>query len=185
MGYYIQSFVLKQDKKLKAIILTFKTLPFLVGGAPPPNIIVKSDKKLNEEEIEDQIRKQFKMKGLILADVKVIKMQDKNLKSGASKIIPAGVTAKGSMDQRYTNGINKEEFKILQKYIFKTIKEISKEILKGNIDLKPYNNKGKTPCDYCSYKSVCGFDTKNNSFKYVANKSNDDVVKNMEEKCKL
>ena len=147
--------------------------------------IVKSDKKLNEEEIEDQIRKQFKMKGLILADVKVIKMQDKNLTSGASKIIPAGVTAKGSIDQRYTNGINKEEFKILQKYIFKTIKEISKEILKGNIDLKPYNNKGKTPCDYCSYKSVCGFDTKNNSFKYVANKSNDDVVKNMEEKCKL
>ena len=146
---------------------------------------VKSDKKLNEEEIEDQIRKQFKMKGLILADVKVIKMQDKNLTSGASKIIPAGVTAKGSIDQRYTNGINKEEFKILQKYIFKTIKEISKEILKGNIDLKPYNNKGKTPCDYCSYKSVCGFDTKNNSFKYVANKSNDDVVKNMEEKCKL
>lgn len=147
--------------------------------------IVKSDKKLNEEEIEDQIRKQFKMKGLILADVKVIKMQDKNLTSGASKIIPAGVTTKGSIDQRYTNGVNKEEFKILQRYIFKTIKEISKEILKGNIDLKPYNNKGKTPCEYCSYKSVCGFDTKNNSYKYVANKSNDDVVKNMEEKCKL
>lgn len=147
--------------------------------------IVKSDKKLTEEEIEDQIRKQFKMKGLVLADVKVIKMQDKNLESGASKIIPAGVTSKGSIDQRYTNGVNKEEFKILQKYIYRTIKEISKEILSGSIDLKPYNNKGKTPCEYCSYKAICGFDTKNqnNTYNFISNKSNDEVVKKMEQKC--
>lgn len=148
--------------------------------------IVKADKKLTEEQIEDQIRKQFKMKGLILADVKVIKMQDKNLTSGASKIIPAGITTKDVIDKRYTNGVNREEFEILQKYIYKTIKDISKEILSGNIDLKPYNNKGYTPCQYCSYKSICGFDTKNhnNIYNYIVNKSNDEVVKKMEEKCK-
>ena len=44
------------------------------------------------EEIEKQIRKDFKMKGLILADVKVIKMQDNTLESGTSNIIPAGIT---------------------------------------------------------------------------------------------
>ena len=143
--------------------------------------IVKSDQKMSEEEIEEQIRKKFKMKGLILADVKVIKMQDKNLISGASKIIPAGITSKGGIDKRYTNGVNQEEFKILQKYIYKTIKDISKEILSGKIDLKPYNNKGKTPCEYCSYKSICGFDTKNsnNTYNYIENKSNDEVIMSM------
>lgn len=148
--------------------------------------IVQSDQKISEEEIEEQIRKKFKMKGLILADVKVIKMQDKNLTSGASKIIPAGITSKGSIDKRYTNGVNQDEFRILQKYIYKTIKDISKEILNGNIDLKPCNNKGKTPCEYCSYKSICGFDTKNNNntYNYIEHKTNDEVVKKMSEKCK-
>lgn len=148
--------------------------------------IVQSDQKISEEEIEEQIRKKFKMKGLILADVKVIKMQDKNLTSGASKIIPAGITSKGGIDKRYTNGVNQDEFKILQQYIYKTIKEISKEILSGNIDLKPYNNKGKTPCEYCSYKSICGFDAKNrdNTYNYIKHKTNDEVVRKMSEKCK-
>jgi hypothetical protein len=40
MGYYIQSFVLKQDKKLKAIILTFKTLPFLLPHPHPLNFVI-------------------------------------------------------------------------------------------------------------------------------------------------
>ena len=40
--------------------------------------------------------------------------------------------------------MKQEEFKILQDYIYKTIRDISKEILKGRIDLKPYYKKGKT-----------------------------------------
>ena len=144
--------------------------------------IVQADKKISEEEIEAQIRKKFKMKGLILTDVKVIKMQDKTLTSGASKIIPAGITTKGVIDKRYTNGVDKEQFKILQKYIYKTIREISKEILNGKIDLKPSNNRGVTPCTFCSYKSICGFDTKNNNtYNYIEHRSNDDVICKMEE----
>ena len=143
--------------------------------------IVKADKKIPQEEIEEQIRKSFKMKGLILADVKVIKMQDKNLTTGSSKIIPAGITASGEVNKRFTNGVTKEEFKILQKYIYKTIKDISNEILNGKIDLKPYNKKGKTPCEYCNYKTICGFNTKmeNNKYNFIEHKTNEEVVNKM------
>ena len=146
--------------------------------------IIKADKKITEQEIDNKLRENFKMKGLILADVKVIEMQDNNLKNGGtSKIIPAGITSKGEINKRSTSGVNSEEFKILQKYIIKTIKEISKEILKGRIELKPYNKKGKTPCEYCSYKSICGFDTRlcNNTYNFIDKKSNDDVIKKMKE----
>ncbi len=37
-------------------------------------------KKMTEDEIEETIRKNFKMKGLIIADVKIIKMNDNTLK---------------------------------------------------------------------------------------------------------
>ena len=123
------------------------------------------------------------MKGLILADVKIIKMNDNTLTSGSSKIIPAAITKEGNIIERWTSGVNKEQFKVLQDYIDKTIKDISKEILSGKIDLKPYNKKGKTPCEYCMYRAICGFDTKQegNSYNYIDKKSKDDIIRKMKE----
>ncbi|MCI8640623.1 MAG: helicase-exonuclease AddAB subunit AddB [Clostridia bacterium] len=146
--------------------------------------IIKTDKKMSEEKIEEELRKQFKMKGLILADIKVIKLHDKNLKSGTSKLIPATITKSGEISESKTNGVKEQEFKILQDYIYKTIKEISKEILKGNISIKPYYKKGNTPCKYCSYKSICGFNPKicGNNYNYIDNKSKDDIILKMKEK---
>ena len=140
--------------------------------------IASADKKITEEEIEEKIRKNFKMKGLILADVKIIRMHDNTLKSGSSKLIPAAITSKENINEKWTSGVNKEEFKVLQDYIYKTIKQISREILNGKIDLKPYNKNGKTPCEYCTYKSICGFDTRicGNNYNYIDKKTKDDII---------
>lgn len=145
--------------------------------------MVKAEKKITDEEIEDIIRKNFKMKGLIIADVKIIKMNDNTLKSGSSKLVPAALTASGSINEKWTNGVKSEEFKILQEYIYKTIKDISKEILSGNIDLKPYYKKGKTPCEYCEYKAICGFNPRqnNNCYTYIDQKLKDDILLKMKE----
>ena len=143
--------------------------------------MANADKRLNEDEIEEMIRKNFKMKGLIIADIKIIKMNDNTLKSGTSDLVPAGITLKGEINQRNTNGVKQEEFKVLQEYIYKTIKDISKEILSGNIDLKPYNKQGKTPCEYCEYKTICGFNPRfdDNKYNYIDKKSKDDILRKM------
>ena len=165
--------VCKEEDLIPAGVLYFSLLEQMIN----------TDKKITEEQIEEELRKNFKMKGLILADVKVIKMQDKNLEFGTSKLIPAGITKSGDISVKTTSGVNKEEFKILQDYIYKTIKEIAKEILKGNINIKPYNKDGKKPCDYCPYKAVCRFDTrtKGNKYNYIGKLSNDDVIRKMQE----
>lgn len=117
--------------------------------------IVKSNNKLTEEEIKDKIREQFRMKGLILADVDIIKMMDTNLLDGSkSKIIPANLNKDGTV-KKSKSCITKQEFEYLQKYISKIIKRISLEIMDGNIDIKPTNKKKKSPCEYCNYKSIC------------------------------
>lgn len=146
--------------------------------------IITSDKKITEEEIEEKLRKEFKMKGLILSDVKVIHMQDKTLKTGTSKIIPATLNKDGEIVESKTNGVNIEEFKILQSYITRTIKQIAKEILRGNIELKPYNKKGQKPCEYCSYKAICQFNPRmcGNRYNYIDKKSKDDIMKQMEQR---
>ena len=140
--------------------------------------MVEAKQNASDEEIEDLIRKEFRMKGLIIADVKIIKMNDNTLTSGASKLVPAAITKSGTVRQDWTNGVKKEEFKLLQDYIEHIIKQISTEILAGKIDLKPYNKNGKTPCEYCEYKSICGFNTKQkgNCYNYIDKKSKDDII---------
>ena len=143
--------------------------------------MVKADKKMTEEEIEELIRKNFKMKGLIIADVKIIKMNDNTLKTGSSKLVPAALTASGEINKKWTNGVTQEEFKELQDYIYKTIKDIGKEILSGKIDLKPYNKKGNTPCTYCKYHAICGFNSKQNDncYNYIDQKTKDEILMKM------
>ncbi len=146
--------------------------------------IIKSDKKLQAEEIEEKIRENFRMKGLILADIKVVKMQDKNLTQGQSKIIPAYIDKSGNLSSKRTKGLNKEQFEILQKYIYQTIKEISSEILEGNIELKPYNKNGVTPCEYCEYKQICNFNPSlyKNEYNYIAKKDKEVILETMKQK---
>ena len=131
--------------------------------------MIKADKRISEEEIENMIQKNFKMKGLIVADVKIIKMNDNTLSSGSSKLVPVAITQSGLVNKKWTNGVSKEEFKVLQDYINITIKQIAKEIFNGNIEIKPYNKKGKTPCEYCEYRAICGFNpqSKDNNYNYV------------------
>ena len=162
--------VCKEEDAMTAGVLYFSLL----------DQMIKSDKQISQEEIEEKIKANFKMKGLILADIKVVKMHDKTLSSGASKLVPAYVDKSGNLSKK-TNGITKEQFEDLQKYINKTIKEISKEILKGKIELKPYYKKGNTPCKYCSYKAICGFNTGfcKNEYNYIGSENKEEILKKM------
>lgn len=149
--------------------------------------MVKADQKISEEEIEKQIRANFKMKGLILADVQVIQMHDHEIKEGkTSQIIPAAITTSGGINQQRTNGVKEEEFGILQRYIQKTIKDIAKEILTGKIEIQPYQKEGKKPCDYCAYHSICGFDRNlpGNKCKFLPNETKEKVLSKMREELR-
>ena len=169
--------ICKEEELLPAGIFYFSLLEQMI----------KADKKITEEEIEEQIRKNFKMKGLILADVKIIKMNDNTLTSGSSKLVPAAITTSGTVNEKWTNGVDKEEFKILQDYIDFIIKQIAKEILSGKIDIKPFRKNEKTTCEYCEYKIVCGFQAKqnNNDYNYIDKKSKDDVIQKMKKEMRL
>lgn len=147
------------------------------------NPTIGTDKNLTDEEVEEKIRQEFKMKGLILADVNIIKKMDTNIENepkGISKIIPATIKKDGEISDRGTSAVTKEQFNYLQKYMEKIIKQISEEILQGNIEVKPYYNAStkKTPCEYCKYKSICRFDenTKNNEYKYISKLNKDAVL---------
>ena len=146
---------------------------------------IKLSEKISEEKIEEELRKQFKMKGLILADVNIVKKMDKKLEKGNSNIIPAYIDKDGNLANRQST-ITKSEFENLQNYTNKIIKQISKEIFSGSIDIKPYYNlkQGKTPCDYCKYKSICNFNNGicKKEYNYIGNAPKDYILEQIKNK---
>lgn len=139
--------------------------------------IVKAKKNLSAEEIEKETRKSFKMQGLILADVQVVKMMDCKLEQGYSDLIPVYLGKEG-ISNRLSSVAVKEEFEALQKTVKKTIQRISSEILKGKIEIKPYRYQKKTGCDYCEYKSICRFNPnmKGNEYDVIKQRSQVEIL---------
>ena len=143
-------------------------------------VIKAKNRNITDEELENEIRNNFRMNGLILGDVKVVQMMDKNLISGKSKLIPAYIDKNGDISKSKSSSVDSKEFKILQKQIQKILKQISKEILTGRIEPNPvYISKNKTtPCLYCNYRAICGFNQefKGNNYKYVPNLNKNEIL---------
>ena len=144
---------------------------------------VKNAKNITDEEVEQKIREHFRMNGLVLAEMNVINMMDNNLKDGEkSTTIPVKLKKDGSMDKT-SKVVSRKEFEILQKYVKKTLGDISKEILDGNIDIKPYYNvkNKRKPCEYCVYGSICNFKKGfyGNDYNYIDNLEKDYILEYM------
>ena len=170
---YLDAITSKQENLIPAGVLYFNLI----------DPILKADRNKTDEEIEQEIKKQFKMQGLILADVNVVRMMDKTLQKGASNLIPAYLDQNQNISEARSSVVTKEQFKTLQKHIDKVIKEIAKEIYSGQIEIKPYYNqkKKKTPCDYCEYKSICNFDPNCNSYYYIPNTQKSQILEEIKE----
>lgn len=143
--------------------------------------IIKSNKNMTDEEIEIEMKKKFKMQGLVLADINVVRMMDKKLDKGASSIVPVYIDSNDNISNSRSSVVTKEQFNNLQNYMNKILKQISKEILSGNIDINPYYNlkKKKNPCQYCEYKSICNFDNSKNYCNYIKDLAKEEILENI------
>ena len=145
--------------------------------------IAKFDENKDDEEIRENILKSLKMQGLLIKDSNIIKQMDKSLESGektTSLIIPANLNKDGTLG-RHTKGVTYDEFDTIRKYVKDLIKDLCEEMLSGNISISPYKNKDKVSCNFCTYSSICQFDTtlKDNKYKVINKKSDDEIIKMM------
>jgi ATP-dependent helicase/nuclease subunit B len=123
------------------------------------------------EEIEEKIKNHFKMSGFVVADVNVVRAMDNTIPAsgGSSQIIPARIDSSNIVKPTKSGPKTKEQFQELQAITKEIAKQISKEILKGKIDIKPYNDRYNTGCTYCKYGTICNFspDRKGNNYYYI------------------
>jgi ATP-dependent helicase/nuclease subunit B len=118
--------------------------------------LIKTEEKVIEV-IEKEIRKELKMKGLVLKDAQIVRKMDCEIE-GHSEVIPVGLKKNGEF---YSNSsaVADEEFASILKHVRKLLQEITYEILKGNIAIRPVKVGKRKACDFCDYHSICQFDS--------------------------
>lgn len=166
---YLDAILSNADKFIKN-----QALPGAILYLRIDDPLVKGNRDMSDEEIEKQILKKLKMKGLLLADAKVIKEMDNNIE-GYSLIIPARINKDGSLGN--SSAITLEQFEILREYVRDTIVRLCEDMLSGDITIKPVKNNKYVSCKFCNFSSICQFDSsiKDNKYNYLAKKSDEDI----------
>lgn len=113
--------------------------------------------RLQEDEIEDKIFKQYKMNGLVRAEEEVARLMDTTLDSGRSDIVPIGLKKDGSF---YAGSkiADAQSFELLQQHMHRLIEQAGIQMTTGEVTLNPYENSQGNACTFCDFKSVCQFD---------------------------
>ena len=119
------------------------------------------------EATEERMEDAYKLEGIVLDDMDMIGSMDTEL-AGTSKVIPIKYVKKSGAYASSAGGylFTREEFDELSQQVDSQVERICQEICDGRIDIRPKKEKKKdlegkhrTSCKYCSYKSICMFDT--------------------------
>lgn len=120
-----------------------------------------------EAAAEERMEDAYKLEGIVLDDMDMIDSMDTEI-GGASKVLPIKYVKKNGTYSGSSGGylFSREEFEELSAQVDRQVDRICQEICDGKIDIRPKKEKKKdmegnykTSCKYCSYKSICMFDT--------------------------
>lgn len=141
---YLSSFInnLSNDKIVPAGMMYFTLSEKLVNMQE----YTKDETKISKKIIES-----LRMKGIFLKDIEILKLMDNKIDEPGKLIDVSSRTA--ASDKKSNKLLEKEEFEKLCLDITDILKNIGKDILSGNVKIKP--NKKLDHCKYCEFSSVC------------------------------
>ena len=129
---------------------------------------------LEEKQIENKISEGFKMNGLLLDDVRVIKGMDK---SEGAKYIP--VKIKNGDSVKSDSLATLEQFGKIFRRLNDTVAQMGEKLFGGDIAAAPLKG-GEDACKYCPYDSVCAY--RQSAPVNVRGMKNDEVFEILNEK---
>jgi len=119
------------------------------------------EQKVSENSLKEERLKLSKLDGLVSLDEEDIFANDKTIAADGqttSSVVPLKLTSKGNVDNRGSHAIESEDMNTVIDYSRYKASEVAKSIIGGHYECKPSKLGDKTPCTYCSFRSVCHFD---------------------------
>ena len=125
--------------------------------------MVDGKEGMGPEEINEAIRNELKMTGLVSDSDDVIQRLDEGL-SSKSDIIPVAYTKSGGLTAN-SSTISSGDYQLVSRYVNTKIKEFGRRILNGDIAVNPYESGDRNSCTFCEYKGICGYDERLSGYK--------------------
>jgi len=116
--------------------------------------IVQSDGDIIEE-IKRQIRKKFRMDGLVIRDADIVRAMDSEPED------PTVVTARLKKNGDFYAGshvADTDEYALVLDYVMDKAADLSEKLLRGEIEIAPVRERKRAACAFCEYGSICRFD---------------------------
>lgn len=167
-----------------------KTMPGAMVYLSVDDPIMDGSKKLTMENLEEEVLKALKMKGIIIKDLKVVKEMDKTIENGGtSSIIPVSLNKpkKGESEAEFSKSnssvITYEGFNVLRAHMKDKVREICEDMLEGIIEVTPCKNGKSYYCEFCDFSSICQFDETMgvNNFKVMPRRNKKEILQQLEE----
>lgn len=126
--------------------------------------VIKLNSLEGENDINEQMLSEYKCGGYASQRIEVLQKLDSVfgvggcLENGAkSSCIPVNTTAKGDFG-RYAKVLSDDKWDRLLAHTQKLAGEFGSQIMRGNIDVRPYHMGKETGCDTCHLRSICGME---------------------------
>lgn len=100
------------------------------------DLMIQANTDVTDEEIQKEMIKESRMKGFVIGEE-------------SKELYPQDIKWKH---------LSQFDHDVLMKYLEASIKSIGEEICGGNDEIAPYVRGGRSGCDFCPYRPVCGYD---------------------------
>lgn len=120
--------------------------------------VIEVNELLSEQEISEAILKELRPDGLVNREESIYRALDDEFEQ-RSNVIPVELKKSGELSSR-SSVADTEEFAVLGEYANHSIVRAGNSIYQGNVLVSPFADATGSGCDYCPYRSICGFDTK-------------------------
>lgn len=122
-------------------------------------LIDLSGKAGEPDDIQDKIRKNFKLNGVITDNPNVIRSVAGDFE-GISDVVPIRINKEGEISGTGSdNLLTDDEFEMLREKVSEKVSDLCSKLADGSIDIHPMKTKDTSACAYCKYKGICRFDT--------------------------
>ncbi len=134
-----------------------------------------------DQNIEEAILKELRPDGVVSENEDVLHHLD-HQNEGESLVIPVKYKQDGSPGKT-SRVVTEGAFQAMIHHAVHKVGEDHTEILLGDTKAQPYRLGGKTGCDYCPYRNICGFDYRlpGYQFREMEHMSREEAISAMEE----
>ena len=142
--------------------------------------LLDADTTESKEAYEKALLRALKPDGVVNQEENEFLKMDTNLEDD-SDVIPIAIKKDKTLAAK-SSCLTTEQFELLGDYVTNLVKKQTEEIYEGNIRVNPYQDGQRASCDYCDFKSVCGFDARIPGFekRTLKKRSKEEVLELME-----